>query len=635
MAGLAVVLAATVSGCVSLQANGPVTSVNQGGEGSSQVQIWPSPPTANEAPTAIVTGFLQAARSGSANQAIADDYLTAAVQKQWQSEQNTVIVLADDSQSSPQPPGNDTSASGNTAQSSSALVADGPENPSGGSASNADAATGGGGTEITEEVQGNLLGTLDSSGLYSASSHSETYDFGLTDTKAGYRISSLPPSFGVLMERSDFESSYSRHDVYYENAQYPSRLIPSQIYLPAIDTDQDLATAMARLVVNGVPEQLVPALQDSVRGATFRSVQVGGDGDATVTINSGGYCVKSASACDSLGQQLAATLNSLSTKVTSVTVVDQANGDTYPPVSADSALVDYGLTQGARGTQPFYAIANDGTVEQVSTFGTASASKISYGSGNTRFKAVAVGPIQEGSKAQPVALVSQDGTKVYVPHKQGATYDVAQIFPTGSSPSGGAVGGLSWDDYGNLWFTVTLNGETTVYRYGEGAVSQVTVGGLNGQVTQVAAAPDGDRVAVGYKDSAGDYWIAISAVSSGTDGSWRLGLGGSEVVAASWDQINDFDWYNEDSLAVLGIEPNSQVLGLYQIYADGSSVYDSLTEQPVEASPPANAVDFVWNTGGDPIAAAANSSKNMLYELSVEGQDAQQLSGVFGTSPSY
>jgi hypothetical protein len=86
---------------------------------------------------------------------------------------------------------------------------------------------------------------------------------------------------------------------------------------------------------------------------------------------------------------------------------------------------------------------------------------------------------------------------------------------------------------------------------------------------------------------------------------------------------------------VLGIQPDSQVPGLYQIYADGSSVYDSLTAQPVQAGPPANADHIAWNAGGEPIASAYNGGKDKLYLLSVEGQDAQVINGVFGTSPSY
>ena len=644
LAGLAAVLAVGASGCVSLQASGPVTSVTEEGEGSSQVQIWPSPPSAGEHADAIVSGFLEAAHSGSANLAIADDYLTSDMQKQWKSEQNTVIVLADGSESYPQPPGGTAAVSGDSGDAASSVVSrdNAQQAPLDGVDTDTNTSSGASTVTATEDVQGDLLGTLDSSGLYSASNGTATYQFELVETKAGFRISSLPPQFGVLMERSDFESAYDRHDVYYENAQYQDKLIPTQVYLPGIDTDQDLADAMARLVVDGVPDQLGSALQTAVPDAVFKSVQFGGDGDATVTISSKGACVKSPDDCTFLGRQLADTLSSLSTKVTSVTIDDQANGTTYQSVSADGTLVDYG--QGGRLNRPFYAVTPGGGVESVNIFGTASANATSFGPGSTKFKSIAVGPSQQIGAGQSIALVSQDGAKVYVPHKQNGNYELTQIYPptssssTNSSTSGSSVGGLSWDDYGNLWFTVkTADGVTNVYRYGldGGDLSEVALTGLDGQVTQVAAAPDGVRVAVGYKDSSGDGWISVAAASSDSDGNWSLQLGDPEVAAADWDQVNSFDWYNEDSLAVLGIQPNSQVLGLYQVYADGSAVYDSLTEQPVEASPPANVDHFVWNSAGDPIASAYNGGKERLYELSVEGADAQELTGILGTSPSY
>ena len=627
MAGLAVVLAAVASGCVSLQADGPVTSVTEGDEGSSQIQIWPSPPTADEPPSAIVAGFLEAARSGAANQPIADDYLTADMQKQWKSEQNTVIVLADDSESNPQPPG----------QEAADQTASAEQIPTVGRANTVqDAQTDAvaDGAEITEQVQGSLLGTADSSGLYSAATGAETYDFGLTQTKSGYRISSLPADFGVLMERSDFESSYNRHDVYYVNAQNHDKLIPTQVYLPAIDSDQEIATALAGLVVGGVPDQLGSALQDAVQGADFKSVQFGDNGDATVTINSHGYCAKTLNACRNLGEQLASTLNSLSTKVTTVTVTDQADRQSYQDISADGSQSAYGVSQGSRSGQPIYAISSAGLVEQISTQGPVSVSTSTYDQSKTKFRQVAVGWPAAGGRT--LALVSQDGGKVYVPHKANGGDELTQVYPSGTSTTGGTVGGLSWDDDGDLWFTVTLNGETSVYRYGQDSLSRVTVSGLSGSVTQVAAAPDGARVAVGYKDATGDGWIAIAAAVSNAEGGWVLEAGKPQIVAADWNQVNDFGWYNEESLAVLGTQASSQVLGLYQIYADGSSVYDSLTEQPVEASPPANAQDFAWNSGGQPIAAAVSGGKNMLYQLSVEGQDAQSLGkDVTGTSPSY
>jgi hypothetical protein len=616
MAGLAAVLAVVASGCVSLQASGPVTPVTQGDSGSSQVQIWPSPPTVGEPPAQLVTGFLEAARSGSANLSIADAYLTSAAQAQWKSEQNTVIVLADNSQTFPLQAGQSTSS-----------VQESP------AADQQDSGASAFGFYATEQVQGDQIGAVDSSGLYSAKNGAVTYAFGIDETKNGYRIASLPDGFGVLMERSDFESSYSRHDVYFQNAQYDNALIPTQIYLPAIDTDQDLANAMSRFVVQGAADLPGAGVQDSLQGAVLKGVQLRNDGSAAVTIDSHEACVKDGSACRLLSDQLLATLNSLSTKVTSVTVTDQANNAPYTS-QPDSVQISYGQSPGSNVGRNFYAIADDGTVELVGTVGSGNSNPQSYGPAKTKFRQVSLDPV-ESSHAPQLALVSQDGTKVYVPRKSDGSGLLTQVYPSSSGQSGGTVGPLSWDAYGVLWFTVTQGGTTEVYRYSQDSLSEVAVSGLDGRITQVAAAPDGSRVAVAYKDSTGDSWIAIGAAASEGDSGWLLQLDQRETVAADWSQITDFDWYNEDSLAILGIQPNSQVLGVYQIYADGSSVYDSLTDQPVEAGPPANAQSFVWRSGGQPIAAAVNGGKNSLYQLFVEGQGAQLLSGVSGTSPSY
>ena len=616
MAGLAAVLAVVASGCVSLQANGPVTPVTQGDSGSSQVQIWPSPPTLGEQPAQLVTGFLEAARSGSANLSIADAYLTSAAQAQWKSEQNTVIVLADNSKTFPLQAGQSTSS----AQQSPAA----DQQDSGASAF---------GFYATEQVQGDQIGAVDSSGLYSAKNGAVTYAFGIDETKNGYRIASLPDGFGVLMERAEFESSYSRHDVYFQNAQYDNALIPTQIYLPAIDTDQDLANAMSRFVVQGAADPPGAGVQDALQGAVLKGVQLRNDGSASVTIDSHEACGKGGNPCQLLSNELLATLNSLSTKVTSVTVTDQADNKPYPS-QPDGVQASYGQGPGSNVSREFYAIADDGTVESVDTGGSGNSNPQSYGPAKTKFRQVSLDPV-ESSHAPQLALVSQDGTKVYVPRKSDGSGLLTQVYPSSSGQSGGTVGALSWDAYGVLWFTVTQGGTTEVYRYGQDSLSQVVVSGLDGRITQVAAAPDGSRVAVAYKDSTGDSWIKIGAAASEGDSGWLLQLDQSETVAADWSQITDFDWYNEDSLAILGIQPNSQVLGVYQIYADGSSVYDSLTDQPVEAGPPANAQSFVWRSGGQPIAAAVNSGKNSLYQLFVEGQGAQLLSGVSGTSPSY
>lgn len=633
MAVPAALVAVLATGCVSLQVSGPITAVKDQDAGPAKVQLWPAPPNASLSATGIVSGFLEAARSGPSNQPIAAEYLTAPMQTVWKSDQNTVIVLADYSQSTPQVPGDE-----DTQEAPRNPLPDGKNQ---GNEADADSSV--------VQVQGTVVGRLDN-GLYSADSDGATspYSFTVTRTgKEGYRISQLPRDFGVLMERSDFESFYSRHVVYYENAQQHGDLVPTEMYLPTLDSDQQVADQMARLIVSGVPSRLSPALLDPVTGADFEGVDLGGDGEATVTIKGNGACSgDKQGACRDLAQQLAQSLGGLSTKVSAVVVHDQTTGKTTQTCYPDAALSDYNLSPVRPNENGiFYAISSTGGLEQLGSTGSTSVHTIAFGSNKAKFSAVAVEPGEPGVGDLPaMALVGQDGMTVYVPQQQGGSNVLATVFPTPSIQGGGTVSQLGWDagelgEPGTLWFTYKLHGDTSVYRYAiaDRTLQRVTVTGLpaGGKLDAISPAPDGDRVAAGYTDSGGDHEIVVAAAVPQPGGGYRIDLSDPEVVADAWNSITQFDWYNEDSLAVLGMQPSSQELGLYQIYADGSAVYDSLTSQPVQASPPSQASGFVWNVGGQPIAAAASGGRNLLYSLSVEGQDAQTLGKLTGTSPSY
>jgi hypothetical protein len=627
MAGLAALVAFLASGCVSLQVSGPITPVKDQDAGSAKVQLWPAPPNPNLNAAEIVSGFLEAARSGPSNETIAADYLVPAIHAQWQSEQDTVIVLSDYSQSTPQVLGEADSQ-------------EAPQKPPPGGGSNAGEEAGQ--DSVVVQVQGTVVGRLDN-GLYSADSAAATYNFTVTGTgKGGYRISQLPQGFGVLMERSDFESFYSRHVVYYQNAQQPEALVPTEMYLPALDSDQQVADEMARRVVAGVPGRLSPALKDAVTGADFVSVDLSGDG-TIVTIKGNGACgAGRQNACQDLAKQLALSLSGLSAKVTTVAVHDETTGLTTSSEQPDTELSDYDLNPVRSDMNGvFYAISPDGGLEQLDSTGAASVHAVAFGSSKAKFSAVAVEPGEPGDGGlPPMALTGQDKTTVYVPQRQGEGDVLTTVFPTSTIQGGGTVGQLGWDsgDPGALWFTYKLNGETSVYRYAERSLQRVTVTGLpaGARLDAVSPAPDGDRVAVGYTGMRGEHEIVVAAAVPQAGGGYSVDLSAPEVAADAWNSIVQFDWYNEDTLAVLGIQPSSQALGLYQIYADGSAVYDSLTSLPVQASPPSQASGFVWNVGGQPIAAAASGGQDLLYALSVEGQDAQSLGDkLLGTSPSY
>lgn len=591
-------LASCTAGCVGLQTSGPVTPVTQADLGSSNVRTVPSPPFPGEEPSAIVSAFLQSAGSGPENADITNAYLTGSALDEWQQDQDNVLVLADTSQSpvTPVGPVSDTA------------------------------------TYATETFGGDLVGTLDDNQQYQAQAVAMQYTFELTKTKQGFRISHLPENFGVVVQQADFESEYVLQDIYFGNAALNnSKLIPTQVYLPASDPDLATANELTDLELLGVPSRLGKAASSGVGQAARKgSVQFQADDMIQVTL-AGTPCSKAHADCDLFAMQLAATFsNSLSsTKVNMVRVVD-AGDSASGQASAPSSTYDYGVGGRAKAPNVFMVTA-DGQVERLSlnpnsTGGTDEPKAISIGSGKTKFGHVAVQP---GQPLPNFALTSQDGKNLYLVNQVPYAGELHAVF------TGNDISSLSWDESGHLWFTAVSNGVTQVYRYSDGNYYQVQLEGLAGQVKSVAAAPDSDRVAIAYSavgSSTPAESIVIGAAAVQPDGSGTLDLTDAETVVDSWSSISDFGWYNEDSLSVLGTPATAASLRLYRLYADGSPVYDALTQQQVEPSPVTDTTDMCWNADGQPIVS---TKEGKLYALSVEGQDAQPLTDGPVSSPSY
>lgn len=597
------VLAACTSGCVGLQTSGPITPVTQADLGNSRIRTWPSPPSPGEPPGAIVSAFLQSADSGSANLPITKAYLTGSALQEWEDDQNKVIVLADDSE---------------TPVTSTTPLTDQ--------------------TDTAEMISGDLVGTLDENQQYQAQPNTglKKYNFQLTKTKQGYRISDLPDDFGVVIQQSDFESGYAQQDIYFANAALNNgKLIPTQVYLPASDTDQDTANELAGLLLHGVPGRLGKAATSGVGPAQLEgSVKFQPDDTIQVTLK-GKPCSQPHADCDLFASQLAATFSSAlsSTKVSTVRVTDagdSVSGQASGGADAFAKSYDYGVGGRTENAPNVYMVSTQGQVERLnltpnSSGGTSAPTVVPIGSGKTKFGSVAVQP---GQTRLNLALTSQDGKSLYLVNQVPFPGDPHAVF------TGDQISSLSWDESGHLWFTAKTDGVTNVYRYSDGNYAQVQIEGLGGDVASVAAAPDSDRVAVAYVTPGFGESIVIGAARAQPDGSWSLDLSDSdsETVVAMWYGVSDFGWYNEDSLSVLGTPATAASLRLYRLYADGSPVYDPLTQQQVEPTPVTDTVAMCWNADGQPIALTKDGK---LYELSVEGQDAQSLTDGPVSSPSY
>jgi hypothetical protein len=621
MVGLGV-LAGCTAGCVSLQSSGPVTPVTQAGVDYSQIQIWPSPPTVGESAGGVVDGFLQAARAGSAKGVIADDYLTGDALQDWKTDQNSVIVVADGSESSPQPTPTGGQLSDGTGETTTDAIGSGTgsEPDSGGDVGDED--------NLTLTITADVLGVLDPHSEYTADAGTQQYTFGLTRTAQGYRISSLPAGFGVLLQQSEFESEYNERDVYFANAVMEGHLIPAQVYLPVTATDETVATELTGLVLSGVPTRLGASAQNGVSAAKLKRVDFEPDDTVQVTL-AGQACSQPQADCDTLALQLAATFatSGMSTKVSTVRVVDDGDGAFGQASDQDfSSYYSYGIGQRGGKALWAYVITKDGQVERVGISAatqSATPTTIPIGPPKSAFGAVAV-PVGAGST--DLALTSADGTHLYVVSQSPYTGALHAVF------TGTRIGSLSWDQTGDLWFTAVVDGVTEVFRYSDDDYAPVQVTGLAGQVQAVAAAPDSDRVAVSYDVPGAGESIAIGTASSQADGTWTLDFTDSETVADAWTAVTDFGWYDEDALSVLGTIASGGQPRLYQLYADGSPVYDSLTSQSVQANPVADIKSVCWNADGQPIVSTEDGS---LYELSETGDSELLLTKDAGYSPSY
>lgn len=487
---------------------------------------------------------------------------------------------------------------------------------------------------MTETISGDLVGTLDENQQYQAQAGQKQYNFELTETKQGYRISDLPDDFGVMIQQGDFESGYAQQDVYFANAALNNgKLIPTQVYLPASDTDQDTANELTSLLLLGVPGRLGKAATSGVGPAKLATGSVQFQPDDTVQVTLAGRpCSRPHADCDLFASQLAATFsNALSTtKVNTVRVLDagdSASGQASGGAAFDQSY-DYGVGGRAEKVLNVYMVSAQGQVERLNlapnaTGGTNPPTAVPIGTDKTKFGSVAVQP---GQTHLNLALTSQDGKNLYLVNQAPFTGDLHAVF------TGDKISSLSWDETGHLWFTAVSDGVTKVYRYSDGNYYQVQIEGLGGEVASVAAAPDSDRVAVAYTTPNNGESIEIGAATAQPDGSWSIDLNHAETVVDSWFGVDDFGWYNEDSLSVLGTPATAATLRLYRLYADGSPVYDALTQQQVEPTPVTDTVAMCWNADGQPIAL---TKEGKLYELSVEGQDAQSLTDGPVSSPSY
>ncbi|HEY1530152.1 MAG TPA: GerMN domain-containing protein [Galbitalea sp.] len=199
-AAIAVTIA--LAGCVGIPSSGRVNAgpkVNNGGQQQPGIDL-PLPPPHNATKTELVNDFLQAATSADGNYAIAKEYLTAKAAQAWDATK-------------------------------SVLVRERPATP--------------------EDVGGNVVdyavstkASVNALGIYAEQGTVSTQTVSYTFTKVGgqWRISDLPD--GIVLSRTNFETSFAEYPIYFFDPDY-RYLVPDVRWFPKGSTVSDrIVTAL-------------------------------------------------------------------------------------------------------------------------------------------------------------------------------------------------------------------------------------------------------------------------------------------------------------------------------------------------------------------------------------------------------
>lgn len=463
VAALALLLAASLAGCVSVSNGGPVLAypITQG-PGAGQSQPYPQAvaqqPRAGWQPDDIVEGFLAAAASLGAQQQIARDYLTTDGNRGWTPGWSAIVY-------SSEPTIQQTVYTGTGSK-----------------------------KQATVTIGGQVQATLSGNGGYAVPSASTAGGvpggrptFTLRQVGGQWRISSAPQY--LLLTSYQFQYDYQLRNLYFFDPTY-SYLVPDPVYVP-------LEATAANQILNGLVRDLIHPAGDWLSGGatktafpknttTIGDVTLNG-GTAAVNLG-GGMKLNNATLLQQVSAQLLWTLTGSGQNGPAVQSVElSVNGKPWTPQSNDLNPVQQ-LHQSDRYAPPtgasslFYYVNSAGNL--VSSVGLQSKPQKILHLG-TGYSQIAVSP---------------DGD--YVAAVRNGSLFIGPIAGPLVPRAGSGYTSISWDPDDDLWATsggqiVMLHGAADPNQP-QGKPVPVTVQGSenDGPYTALRVAPDGVRVAV-------------------------------------------------------------------------------------------------------------------------------------------
>lgn len=196
--------ALALGGCVSLPSTSAPKVIDTFSPRASQVDV--PAPTPDQEPDLLVRDFIKASSLADRRHAAARQFLTPAAAESWDYSASMTVVLRVDLNA----------VSGRTAE------------------------------KVTYTLRADRVGEIEEGGVFTARDGEQISDITLIKVDGQWRIDELPP--GVVMERTDFYSNFSSHDLYFFDPANRS-LVPDPRWSSTYR--DDLAFALLNLVVAG------------------------------------------------------------------------------------------------------------------------------------------------------------------------------------------------------------------------------------------------------------------------------------------------------------------------------------------------------------------------------------------------
>jgi Lipoprotein LpqB beta-propeller domain len=517
----AATLALAVAGCATVPTSGAVQpAIGGNGQPQQYAQLIAVGPRPKWGPEKIVLGFLHASATFTNDHAVAREYLTASLRREWHPGWEATVVAGQPQLATSLPIKNLVLPPGNQVD------------------------------HVT--LTGQRLASLSDSGQYKTSTGAGIYRFKLISKNGEWRIASLPSRRLLLLYESDFVKVYQPHNLYFFS-QSGTWLVPDPVFVPQQESDIDLATGLVKGLIARPQGWLAGAAQTRFpAGTTLVGGQVKINGSSAI-VNLGGAAAKaSAAVLRLMAAQLVSTLASSAYTPSAIQSVQmQING----AVAADTAgppgaAAHYSHWVPLQPTGRLYFLTSGG----VSTLSGDSSRVVT--ALTQPLHSIAVSPL--GGQVAGIAA-GKRASRVY----SGPLRHVGRLVRR--QYSGGSCTSLSWDNRGDV-FAAAGN---YIWMFPPGADAGVPVVNqfLGSQtITGLQVAPDGVRIAMIVRNGTGTSQVEIGAIRRVNSG---LLIGQTVAVGAGITDPSQLAWYGPYNILVLA-HPGRHAR-LYEVPVNGGA----------------------------------------------------------------